>query len=134
MMKLMAEIEFDHYTAFGRTNSKASVDMYDTDGAWDDTDVERIITNIRKLFTNKSLFNQCVSFAWYDTDNGYRTRKYTGRIFTFNGGSFTVVIWNDHGEVIEKFETSSVTKKVIMKLLTDCMVRAQKESEMEEAV
>ena len=120
--KITIDIEYEKFDTFGRTQCHANLYMYESeeDDLMSDKAVEKVVTTLRKLFTNKNLFNPCVTFSHRDVaTESFSMGHNTGRIFGFGGDTYDIVKWDSTGDI--RTTVKSVTKKVIIDMYKDCV-------------
>ena len=125
MKKIVIELEYNKYDTFGRTECKAHLTIYESeDGFMSEENINRVVSTIRKLYTNKNFLNPCVTFGYKDAMNVFSNINYTGRFFTLGGDYIDKIIWRD-AYTTDTEEIKSVTKKHILDLYKDCVGRAE---------
>lgn len=120
--KITIDIEYEKFGTFGRTHCHANLYVYENEygDLMSKEAVEKVVTTLRKLFTNKNLFNPCVTFSHRNIDTeSFGMGHNTGRIFGFSGDSYDIVKWGVTGDV--RATVKSITKKVIMDMYEDCV-------------
>lgn len=119
--KITIDIEYEKFDTFGRTQCHANIAIYDNEnGLMSKESTEKVVTTLRKLFTNKNMFNPCVTFSYRDIDTeSFNMGHNTGRIFSFCGDSYDIVKWDSTGDFRDVVK--SVTKKVILDMYKDCV-------------
>ena len=119
--KVTIDIEYEKFDTFGRTQCHANLYLYEMeDDLMSAKAIDKVVTTLRKLFTNKNLFNPCVTFSYRDIDTeSFGMGHNTGRIFGFGGDSYDFVKWDTTGDI--RGVVKSVTKKVILDMYKDCV-------------
>lgn len=119
--KVTIGIEYEKFDTFGRTHCYASIALYESENdLLSDEHIDKVVTTLRKLFSNKNLFNPCVTFSYRDVDTeAFGMGHNTGRIFGFGGDSYDFVKWDTTRDI--RGVVKSVTKKVILDMYKDCV-------------
>ena len=125
MKKITSDVEFEKYGSFGRTQCRADMSVYEDSDFLAKETIDRVVKYVNKLFSNRNLFNPCVTFIYRDIDHeSIHNQHYVARVFGVACDvDLNKVIWHDKAPRDESI-VKKMTRKEIIKLYKECIDRA----------